>query len=194
MTSPFEIVTQTSNQLVVHSPMLLFDWVIWAPLLVGNAILLFVYTQMPKGLTFFLRHLPLWIAVLLTGLFLVSGIWSHTMRLSRPDGTAVLEHRFAGLNYSTQRIELKALERATLESARPGTRIAVIVRGGEPVWPFGKGYNPRPNEYAVIDDINDFIGRKSNLNTDDLERRMEQKFKDLENPATAPATKGVPPR
>jgi hypothetical protein len=65
-------------------------------------------------------------------------------------------HRWAGFTYSTQRIPLSKMKRATLEASRPGSRIAT--RGGA-VWPFGDSCHAKPNQYDVIDDINKFMGR-----------------------------------
>ena len=180
MASPFEIVAQTSTQLVVNSPMLITSWVILVPLIFGDLMVLFVYTQMPKGLSFFMRNLPVWIGILLTLMFVFISVWSHTMTLSREANTAVIVNRFAGVTYETKQIPLSQLERATLESARPGTRIAIVLHGGEPVWPFGKGYNTRPNEYTVIDDINGFLSGRPKVSADEMERRMDDKFKKLE--------------
>lgn len=58
---------------------------------------------------------------------------------------------------------LSKMQRATPESARPGTRFAIVLRGGGVVWPFEKAYNPRANQYTVIDDINEFLANNAPL-------------------------------
>jgi hypothetical protein len=155
---PLQIIAMTPFELIVRSPTDVFSWVILVPLAFCYILTTIAYRGIPKGAPPFWRAFPIGLAIAITFAFLFFSVWSHTMTLSRQEGMAVLVDRWAGLAYSTQRIPLSKMERATLESARPGTRIAIVLHGGGVVWPFGKAYNPRQNQYAVIDDINEFLG------------------------------------
>ena len=153
-----QVVSQTPFDLVVNSPMNFLSIGIIVGLVGSYFTCIVAYSGMPKRLPPLTRALPLWFALLATLIAVFVSAWSHTMTLSRQSGTAVLVDRWAGIPYSTRHIPLASMERATLESARPGTRIAIVLRGGSVVWPFGKAYNSPPNQYAIIDDINSFLG------------------------------------
>jgi hypothetical protein len=87
--------------------------------------------------------------------------------LSRADGSGTIENKFAGITYSTQGVPLRDMKRTVLESARPGTRIAIVLRDGDEVFPFGKAYSPKPNQYKIIDFVNGFADPSHPKKVDD---------------------------
>lgn len=163
---PLQVIAMTPFELIVRSPTNVFTLVTLVPVAACYLMAGIAYSGMPRRLSPLARAFPVLLAIAVAFAFVFISVWSHTLTLSRRDGTAVLVHRWAGFPYSTQRIPLANMERATLQSARPGTRIAIVLRGGEVVWPFGKGYNPRPNQYAVVDDINELLGNHADKASD----------------------------
>lgn len=157
MVNDLQIITQSSSQLVVHSPTTVLSFVTLIIILGGSGIVLFAYFTASVGTSIATKRFLLFCAAL-SALFAVGiAAWSHTLSLSRADGSGTIENKFAGVTYSTQHVSLADMKRAVLESARPGTRIAIVLQNGDEVFPFGKAYNPKPSQYKVIDLINGFV-------------------------------------
>lgn len=170
MVNDLQVLTQTSGQLVVHSPTTLFSFVTLIILVGGSGMTLFAYFTASSGTSIATKRFLLSCAALSALIAIGIAAWSHTLSLLRADGSGTIENKFAGVTYSTQHVPLADMKRAVLESARPGTRIAIVLQNGDEVFPFGKAYNPKPSQYKVIDLINNFVDPSHSKNAgDDVE-------------------------
>jgi hypothetical protein len=185
MSNDLQIITQTPNQLVVHSPTSVFSFITFILVLGTLGMSLFVYFTASPGGSLFWKKFILWLGAFSALIAVGIAVWSHTLSLSRADGSGTVENKFAGVTYSTQHVPLADMKRAVLESARPGTRIAIVLQNGDEVFPFGKAYNPKPSQYKVIDLINDFVDPSHVKQLDD----MDEHFRKLDEREAAEAAK-----
>lgn len=174
MSNDLQIITQNSNTLVVHSPTSVFSVITFILIFGLSGIAIFAYFTASPGTSIAAKRFNLWFAALAPLCVLAIMVWSHTLSLSRADGSGTIENKFAGVTYSTQHVPLADMKRAVLESARPGTRIAIVLRDGDEVFPFGKAYNPKPSQYKVIDLINDFVDPSHAKGLDDMDEHFRK--------------------
>jgi hypothetical protein len=157
MSGDLQILVKTPSQLVVHSPTYVFSLPLAFGMLLGTIIFGGAYLTNPSMRSPAAKRylIFLWLLVICSGI--VFGIWSHTVTFTRPSNDVTVVDRFAGIAYATHHYPLNAIREAIIQSARPGTRIALITQGGGVILPLGAAYNPKPSQYKVVDLINDFV-------------------------------------
>lgn len=202
----FVFLSQGPDQLVVRSPIDLFTW---PPLLVAALMtlgLLFGHSQLRKVMQasdgFLIRNCLLLFLAASLAVIVGMAVWSHTVTLSRASGTLTVEDDWAGVTYHRQAVPLAQVNRAETESARGGMRIVLVLRDGETVHPFGKGFNTKANHYVVINSLNDFLSgssagsastpdpaKDSAADGTDVERRVREKVREADESSRQPLKK-----
>jgi hypothetical protein len=192
----FQIVTNSSHQLVVSNPEMFF----WT----GTYIFV-VFEIIASATTAWLLPVSarnirnLFYLIPLTGILILLFAfgWTNTLDIDWDAGTAVSTNRFL-LGFSrTRTMATGSIEHAIIDYDRTGPRIALALKGGGVVLPLGTISMFKPSQYAVVEAINDGLRARvprsstdapstSAPHTQDLgsekmleqEREFERKLKD----------------
>lgn len=187
-----QFLSETGNLLVIRNPVQILSWLPCLLFVILTLILGFVHTQIRgqsnPGSSFFVRHTMPVLWGFSAFIFVFIGVWSHTLTVSASASNATIQDRWMGVTYRTQSVPLAQLDSVVTESARGGMRVAIVLKGGNTLYPFGHAYNTMPSQYRAIQDIRGFISPgTAHDDTGNVEQRIQQKIRESEE-STRPSS------
>ena len=160
MNDDFQILINTPDQLKIHSPVTFGVFTLLLMLVVTPFIVL--YIRHAARLSALQKATLIGAMCLSIGIPILTSIWSHTVTFSRTSNDVMIVDRFAGATYETRHYPLSDVREAIVQYARPGGRVALVMKSGLDIQPLGKAYNSNSMEYKAISLINDFVASRDN--------------------------------
>lgn len=158
MNDDFQVLINTPDQLKIHSPVTFGVFTLLLMLVVTPFIVL--YIRHAARATTFQKAMLIGAMCLSIGIPILISVWSHTVTFSRTSNDVMIVDRFAGATYETRHYRLSDVHEAIVQYARPGGRVALVMKSGLDIQPLGKAYNSNSMEYKAIDLINEFVASR----------------------------------
>ena len=153
-----QIAINTAQELKVVNPVQFFWWPVYLGILgeivLPSLVLATLPGSMPAATRARLRLI--FIGTSIAG-FLMLAIflgWRHTLDIHWDSGQATATDQFWGAQVSEKTFPTSSVQKATIQYARQGRRIALVMKDGGIMTPLGTGYISKQLQYVVAESIN----------------------------------------